>query len=137
MVARSSSDVDYHVGRRVRERRVALGITQGKLGETLGVSYQQVQKYENGSSRVSAGLLYVAAQRLDVTLDYFFDGVGSPHENQATLGLVGRNERQVIALVKNFTQITNVRKRSAVAHHVRALAHEARAKARKKPRPKE
>ena len=137
MAARRFSDVDDQVGRRLRERRKALGTTQRTLGEVVGVSYQQVQKYENGSCRVSAVRLSEMARHLGVTLDYFFDAVGSPPGNQATPELVRNNDKQVIGLVKNFSQISSARERSAVAHIVRVMAREAEAKPRMKHRLKE
>ncbi len=82
MVARRSSDVDGHVGRRVRERRREIGISQDKLGNALGISFQQIQKYEVGTNRVAAGRLWNIAVALDVEVAYFFPG--SPVEPQPT-----------------------------------------------------
>jgi len=66
--------VDGHVGRRIRERRVLSGITQEKLGVAIGLTFQQVQKYERGANRVSASRLYDLARVLEVPVSYFFDG---------------------------------------------------------------
>ena len=68
-------EVDAHVGRRVRERRLSLGMTQAKLGDALGVSMQQVQKYEAGTNRVAAGRLWNMANILEVDVGYFFEGI--------------------------------------------------------------
>jgi len=68
-------DVDGHVGRRVRERRKALGMSQDKLGNALGISFQQVQKYEVGTNRVAAGRLWDMAKVLEVDVGYFFEGI--------------------------------------------------------------
>ncbi len=70
-------DVDRHVGARVRERRVALGLTQHQVAELIGTTYQQAHKYEAGVNRISAGRLYQIAQALGVEPGYFFEGVGS------------------------------------------------------------
>ncbi len=75
MVAKRASAVDDHVGRRLRARRTELGITQEKLADALGISFQQVQKYENGSNRVAAGRLWDMAGCLDVDVGYFFEGI--------------------------------------------------------------
>ncbi len=75
MVAKRSSDVDAHVGRRVRERRNALGLSQEKLGNALGISFQQVQKYEIGINRVAASRLWEMAKALEVDVRYFFEGI--------------------------------------------------------------
>ena len=73
-MAKRGTDVDDYVGRRVRQRRLELGQSQTELGDALGVTFQQVQKYENGANRVSAGRLYGMARHLGVTLDYFVEG---------------------------------------------------------------
>ena len=74
-MARRSSDVDDHVGRRLRARRTELGISQEKLADALGISFQQVQKYEIGSNRVSASRLWGVAKALEVDVGYFFEGI--------------------------------------------------------------
>ncbi len=67
--------IDIHVGARVRVRRRLLGITQEKLGEAIGLTFQQVQKYERGSNRISASRLFELARILDVPVTYFYEGV--------------------------------------------------------------
>jgi transcriptional regulator with XRE-family HTH domain len=69
-----AQDVDRHVGARVRERRVMLGLTQQQLAELIGTTYQQAHKYEKGVNRISAGRLHRAAQALGVGVGYFFEG---------------------------------------------------------------
>src|SRR5579884_4065703 len=68
-----TQDIDRHVGARVRERRIMLGLTQQQLADLIGVTYQQAHKYERGINRVSAGRLYEVAQVLSVPVSYFFD----------------------------------------------------------------
>ena len=75
MAGKPASDVDHHVGRRVRERRNALGMSQEKLGNALGVSMQQVQKYEACTDRVAASRLWDIAKALEVDVGYFFEGI--------------------------------------------------------------
>ena len=75
MVATRSSKVDGHVGRRVRERRREIGMSQEKLGNVLGVSFQQIQKYEAGTNRVSASRLWDITEALEVDVGYFFEGI--------------------------------------------------------------
>ena len=67
------SPVDVHVGARLRQRRTLLGMTQTKVGESIGVSFQQMQKYENGMNRISASRLFVLSRVFDVPVEYFFD----------------------------------------------------------------
>lgn len=74
-----SWSVDAHVGQRVRMRRTLLGYSQERLGEAIGLTFQQVQKYERGSNRISAGTLYRLSQVLDVPVSFFFDSYDDPH----------------------------------------------------------
>src|SRR5262249_38611669 len=69
-----TQDIDRHVGNRVRERRIMLGLTQQQLADLIGVTYQQAHKYERAINRVSAGRLFEIAQVLSVPVSYFFDG---------------------------------------------------------------
>ncbi len=68
--------VDRHVGRRVQEKRLGLGLSQTALGKAVGVSFQQMQKYEKGQNRISASKLFEIADFLNVGIPYFFDGYG-------------------------------------------------------------
>ncbi|GGD10579.1 hypothetical protein GCM10011335_11830 [Aureimonas glaciei] len=67
--------VDVHVGRRVRQVRLLKNLTQEELGQKIGVSYQQVQKYETGANRISASRLYRIAVEFEVEPGWFFDGI--------------------------------------------------------------
>ena len=75
---RSPNIVDLHVGMRVRLRRRAVNISQERLAEALGLTFQQVQKYERGLNRVSASKLYDIARTLSAPISYFFEGLASP-----------------------------------------------------------
>ncbi len=72
---RRPSPVDVHVGEQVRQRRKLLGMTQTDLGDALGLTFQQVQKYERGANRISASRLCDLSRVLDVPIDYFFEDV--------------------------------------------------------------
>jgi transcriptional regulator with XRE-family HTH domain len=74
LVKKSPSDADRHIGRRIRLRRISIGMSQERLGELLGLTFQQVQKYEKGMNRVGAGRLVDVAQALGVPVGYFFEG---------------------------------------------------------------
>ncbi len=65
--------IDVHVGARLRQRRTLLGMTQPNLGDALGVTFQQAQKYERGTNRISASRLFDLCRVLDVPIEYFFD----------------------------------------------------------------
>jgi transcriptional regulator with XRE-family HTH domain len=78
---KAPNPIDKHVGARVRMRRLILGMSQGKLGEALDVTFQQVQKYEKGANRIGASRLQQLARVLDVPPAYFFEDApsGEPH----------------------------------------------------------
>ena len=78
----SPNPVDIHVGLQVRLRRKELKISQEKLAETLGLTFQQVQKYERGSNRISASKLYEIARTLRVPISWFFEGLSDPAEGR-------------------------------------------------------
>ena len=85
--ARSANPVDEHVGSRLRLRRQVMGMSQEKLGEALGVTFQQVQKYERGTNRVGASRLYDLARVLGVPVNFFYEGLdGGPIEGMAEGG---------------------------------------------------
>ena len=75
---RSPNPVDLHVGARVRMRRRLRGVSQEKLADSLGLTFQQVQKYERGANRISASKLYEIAASLQTPVGYFFEGLADP-----------------------------------------------------------
>ncbi|TNE41134.1 MAG: XRE family transcriptional regulator [Alphaproteobacteria bacterium] len=79
----SFDPVDIHVGQRVKIRRKSLKLTQAELGEVLGLTFQQVQKYERGANRISASKLFLIAQTLDVSISFFFEGLDGNVEPSA------------------------------------------------------
>jgi transcriptional regulator with XRE-family HTH domain len=114
-----TQDIDRHVGARVRERRIMLGLTQQQLADLIGVTYQQAHKYERGINRVSAGRLYEIAQVLSVPVSYFFDGIQSEDSRP-----VSPRERMCLELARNFAQIPNERHQEALSQLARVLAAE-------------
>jgi transcriptional regulator with XRE-family HTH domain len=80
---RYPNPIDVHVGLQVRLRRKALKISQESLAEALGLTFQQVQKYERGSNRISASKLYEIARTLRVSIAWFFEGLGDPETARA------------------------------------------------------
>ena len=99
--------VDLHVGKRLRESRTACGVTQAELGADLGISAQQVQKYENGSNRISASKLFEIAGRLGTDIDWFFEGLDAPRalvlaETQDAFEAPPSTHEQTRALIAAF-----------------------------------
>lgn len=113
----NAAEIDRHVGDRIRRRRVMLGLTQEQLGEALGISYQQIQKYETGANRVSAGRLFMISQILEVGIATLFDGLGEEVERDAS-----NTSRHVIELVRAFSKISDEKVRSSVMSLVRTLS---------------
>ncbi len=74
--------VDVHVGKRIRERRLSLGMSQEKLGDYLGLTFQQIQKYEKGTNRISASKLWAVSNLFEVPIEWFFDGLGKAGKGQ-------------------------------------------------------
>ncbi|TAL83618.1 MAG: XRE family transcriptional regulator [Beijerinckiaceae bacterium] len=130
--------IDRHVGSRVRMRRVLLGMSQEKLGEALGLTFQQVQKYEKGTNRIGASRLQQISQSLNVPPAFFFEGV-PPAEGQAeTQGMPGFAEEshsstfvldfistaEGLALNKSFARIQDPKVRKRIVDLVASLADE-------------
>ena len=105
------------IGARMRERRIMLGLTQLDLSELIGVTYQQMHKYETGINRITAGRLYPLAQALGVEVGYFYQ------ELAATSAAVERptHQRLMLELARNFMGILKLEHQKAICHLARAL----------------
>ena len=108
--------VDNHVGGRIRERRIMLGLTQQQLAEMIGVTYQQAHKYERGINRVSAGRLFEIARALNAPMTYFYEGIEEEGPRQITL-----HQRMQLEIARNFVEIRNEKHQEAVSQLARAL----------------
>lgn len=113
--------INEHVSRKIHTRRIELGMTQKKVAEALGVSFQQFQKYENAKNRLSAGRLYQLAEILDTQITYFFEN----YEQQDTEKTERpKNAVDTIAsarLVRQFDSISSPAIRQSVLGVIRAL----------------
>ena len=112
-----AQDTDRHVGARIRQRRIMLGLTQHQMAELIGVTYQQAHKYEKGLNRVSAGRLYHTAQALGVEVSYFFEGLGRDTAFKAT-----PQQRLLLELAHSVIAIPIRKHQDAVCSLARALA---------------
>jgi transcriptional regulator with XRE-family HTH domain len=109
---------DRHVGARIRERRVMLGLSQQQLAQMIGVTYQQAHKYERGLNRISAGRMYEIAQVMGVPVSWFFEGLsGGDGTHDAS-----PQQRLSLELARNFALIDNDQHRQALSAMARALA---------------
>ncbi|MFN3076860.1 MAG: helix-turn-helix domain-containing protein [Alphaproteobacteria bacterium] len=114
-----ATDTDRHVGSRIRERRIMLGLSQQQMADMIGVTYQQAHKYERGINRISAGRLFEIAQVLGVTVSYFFESMDADRGSDLTA-----RQRMCLELARNFSQISNERHQEALSQLARALAAE-------------
>jgi transcriptional regulator with XRE-family HTH domain len=89
--------IDVHVGQRIRQRRTLLGMSQEKLAEAIGLTFQQVQKYERGGNRVSSSRLFDLTRILDVPISYFFEEMGAGVADKSPSRLMGVAEKALAA----------------------------------------
>jgi transcriptional regulator with XRE-family HTH domain len=128
-----SHAVDVHVGTRFRQRRSLLGMSQSKVGEAVGLTFQQIQKYERGSNRMGSSRLYEFAKVLDVPVSYFFDEMPADvlsgrgrkdHGVAGTPSAEGRDpliKRETLELVRAYYKIREGRVRKRIFEMVKAL----------------
>src|SRR6266498_1686015 len=122
MSVKSPDQVDVEVGQRIRIQRNALGLSQTELANQLGVTFQQVQKYEKGVNRIGCGRLFQVASVLGADVNDFFEGSpkGKPSSSRTVRDLIA--EPQSFHLVQAFSTIGNRRLRSSVVNLVRNIA---------------
>ncbi|MGX1790228.1 helix-turn-helix domain-containing protein [Bosea sp. NPDC055332] len=130
MLKKLPNPIDRHVGSRVRMQRMLVGVSQEKLGEALGLTFQQVQKYEKGTNRISASRLQQIAKMLGVPVAFFFEG--APSDETTAGGFADAAATTYVAdflttsegvqLSKAFVRIKNPRVRRRVIDLVEALA---------------
>ena len=124
------SGIDRIVGQRLRWRRRELKLTQEQLGEKLGLTFQQVQKYEKGVNRISAGRLFEMAQVLGITITYFYEGVDDLLEEPGMLSVHEDDhppslpvlDSEAMELIKAFQQIGDKSLRRSLLETIRAAA---------------
>jgi transcriptional regulator with XRE-family HTH domain len=134
---RKPNPMDIHVGSRVRLRRMVIGMSQEKLGEKMGLTFQQIQKYEKGTNRIGASRLFQLSQIMDVPVQFFFEDAPAGYANR-TPAMAGfaeskteaflldfLNSRDGLELNRAFVKITDPKVRKRVVELVRALSEEA------------
>ncbi len=113
-----AQDIDRHVGSRMRERRITLGLNQQQMAELISVTYQQVYKFETGINRIAAGRLYTIAHALGVDVTFFFEGMDGDKEFKPTL-----QQRMLLGLAHNFISLPSRKHQEALCSLARALAN--------------
>jgi transcriptional regulator with XRE-family HTH domain len=128
MTRRDPNYIDVHVGSRIRMRRQLISMSQEKLGELLGITFQQVQKYEKGSNRISASRLFYAAKILGVPVQAFFEDlpgtegdIGFSESNGESSVMSSMMNAEGIKLAKAFRDADNSTKRKLIATLARAI----------------
>ncbi|HWA01281.1 MAG TPA: helix-turn-helix transcriptional regulator [Caulobacterales bacterium] len=133
---RAANAIDRRLGQRVRARRLEIGMSQERLAEVLGVTFQQVQKYEKGVNRIAASRLFDISAALDMSIARFFEGL-SPARARGVAEEEGGFIHDALAtpegaqLMSLFASIKSVKVRRRVVELVRALAEEEAEKAKK------
>jgi transcriptional regulator with XRE-family HTH domain len=129
MTKRDPNFVDRHVGNRVRMRRLLVGMSQEKLGELLGITFQQIQKYEKGSNRVSASRLYQISRVLGVPVQYFYDDLKDDDdpsgfaESKGADAIAGALQSpDGVQIARIFSETTDPHKRKLILNAVKLLA---------------
>ncbi|QEX20048.1 MULTISPECIES: helix-turn-helix domain-containing protein [Hypericibacter] len=131
--------IDVHVGARIRQRRTLLGMSQEKLGEAIGLTFQQVQKYERGANRVGSSRLFDLARVLDVPVSYFFEDMSAGTASKSPSRLRGLAEpkpepfepdplakRETLELVRAYYRIADPAVRKRVFELTKALGRTVR-----------
>lgn len=138
MLKKVPNPVDKHVGSRVRMRRVLIGMSQEKLGEALGITFQQIQKYEKGTNRIGASRMQQIATVMAVPVSYFFDDAPGSESAAASGFGEGSGSDYVVdflttaeglQLNKSFVRIADPKVRKKIVDLVSALAEPVREKA--------
>lgn len=125
--------IDHLVSRRLKMRRMMLGLSQNDLGSAVDVSIQQVQKYEKATNRISSGKLHAFAKVLKVPIDYFFDQrddssntIGNMFAEESESYVADDNEavteREIISLIKAFSDVRSVQSRKKIVELVKTMA---------------
>ena len=123
--ARSEEDVqvDMHVGVKLRQARILKKLTQTSLGKVVGLTFQQIQKYEKGSNRIGGSRLWQLSQILEIPVSYFFEGLESGTRLTADDAEVAEtSRRKSMELVRNFHSIKNERTREAAYRLIKEMA---------------
>lgn len=103
-------NVDMHVGKRIRHRRWMIGMTQQQLAEKVGIKFQQIQKYETGTNRVSASRLWDIAQAVDVPVSFFFEGLADDRINEDVEGDI-LADKEALQLVRAYYAMPEAQRR--------------------------
>ncbi len=137
----TANEIDRHVGVQIRQRRTLLGLSQEKLADAVGVTFQQIQKYERGTNRVSASRLFNFSKVLDVSLEYFYQGLDNDNTPKTLQGMSDNDQqpfggtnaaemqipedllqdKEVIELIRAYFSITDPKKRKEIIRFIKSM----------------
>ncbi len=137
-------NIDKFVGKQLRTRRTLLGLSQENLANSVGVTFQQVQKYERGTNRISASRLYSFSKKLDVSIDYFYEGIENENtQNNNATGMSDNKQegfsvealkgkktlpedlltkKETIDLIRSYYSVTDTKLRKDILKIVKSMA---------------
>lgn len=118
----SPFSIDAHIGRKLKIRRVQMDLTQRELAELIDVSYQQIQKYETGKNRISCYSLHLFCQRLNVSFDYFFEGITTTIAEPSFPITNGQIDRKVISILASFSKIEDPDTRHKIIELLKSIS---------------
>lgn len=129
-----ANSVDENVGLQLRQRRALLGYSQEKLAEQVGITFQQIQKYENGANRISASRLYEFSKVLDIPVSFFFEGNGPQYNMAGSIGFSDNDQspfegpddvmkrKETLELIRVYYSIENPKLRKDLFKLVKSMA---------------
>jgi len=137
----SADIIDKHVGLQIRNRRSLMGLSQESLANSVGVTFQQVQKYERGTNRVSASRLFKFSKILDVSINYFYEGIDN-NEQKPVYGMADNDQdgfegisdntrsipedflknKETVELIRAYYSITDTKKRKEIIRFIKSMA---------------
>ena len=127
--------VDVHVGKRLRLKRTIMGLSQESIGKAIGVTFQQIQKYERGINRMGASRLHEFAKSLNVPVSYFFEGYGDELSEDSTVFGMAEGEvtafehenvssRETMDIMRAYCKVKNPAVRKRIIELIKAVAED-------------
>ena len=129
--------IDIHVGKKLRSKRIMLGLSQGDVGDSVGITFQQIQKYERGLNRIGASRLYDFSRFLGVDISYFYYGFDKDEDSSNSFSDIESlfehesNNKEIMAMVKTYQKIEDKNIRKKILSLVKAISLSANSKKEK------
>lgn len=125
---KSPNPIDTHVGKRLKQRRMLAKLSQEKLAEALGITFQQIQKYENGTNRISASRLFETAKILGVPVSFFYEGYKNGHKPLLAVAETAPNldqdimqQKETLELIRAYYAITDEKVRKSMLETIKNI----------------